>query len=49
MIKIKRACDEVSPDDGERILIDRFWPRGIKKDEAKIDEWMKEIAPEILI
>jgi uncharacterized protein YeaO (DUF488 family) len=45
MIKIKRAYDEVSPDDGERILVDRLWPRGIKKDEAKIDEWMKEIAP----
>jgi uncharacterized protein YeaO (DUF488 family) len=45
MIKIKRAYDEVSPDDGQRILVDRLWPRGIKKDKAKIDEWLKEIAP----
>ena len=45
MIKIKRAYDEVSPDDGERILVDRLWPRGIKKDEARIDTWIKEIAP----
>jgi uncharacterized protein YeaO (DUF488 family) len=33
------------PDDGERILVDRLWPRGIKKEDAKIDEWLKEIAP----
>jgi len=45
MVKIKRAYDKVAPDDGERILVDRLWPRGIKKDEAKIDEWIKEIAP----
>lgn len=34
-----------SPKDGARILIDRFWPRGIKKEEAEIDLWIKEIAP----
>ena len=45
MVKIKRAYDKISPDDGKRILVDRLWPRGIKKDEAKIDEWIKEIAP----
>jgi uncharacterized protein YeaO (DUF488 family) len=45
MVKIKRVYDEVSPDDGERILVDRLWPRGIRKDEAKIDEWIKDIAP----
>lgn len=45
MIKIKRAYDKVSPEDGDRILVDRLWPRGIKKDEAKIDEWIKDIAP----
>jgi uncharacterized protein YeaO (DUF488 family) len=45
MVKIKRVYDEASPDDGSRILIDRLWPRGIKKDEAKIDEWIKDIAP----
>ena len=45
MIKIKRVYDEPSRDDGKRILIDRLWPRGLKKEDAHIDEWMKEIAP----
>lgn len=45
MLKIKRIYDSVSKDDGKRILVDRLWPRGIKKDEAMIDEWMKDIAP----
>ena len=45
MIKTKRVYDPASPDDGRRILIDRLWPRGIKKEEADIDEWMKDIAP----
>jgi uncharacterized protein YeaO (DUF488 family) len=45
MIKIKRVYDPESPDDGKRILIDRLWPRGIKKEEIKIDEWLKDIAP----
>jgi uncharacterized protein YeaO (DUF488 family) len=45
MIKIKRAYDPVSPEDGRRILVDRLWPRGITKEEAKVDEWLKDIAP----
>jgi uncharacterized protein YeaO (DUF488 family) len=45
MIKIKRIYDEPSQDDGKRILIDRLWPRGLRKEDAKIDEWIKEIAP----
>ena len=45
MLKIKRIYDAVSPDDGKRILIDRLWPRGMKKEDAKIDEWLKDIAP----
>ena len=45
MLKIKRVYDPVSPDDGKRILIDRLWPRGMNKEKAHIDEWMKEIAP----
>lgn len=43
-IKIKRVYDEYSPNDGARILIDRLWPRGVKKEDAHIDEWMKDIA-----
>ncbi|HRN26752.1 MAG: DUF488 domain-containing protein [Ignavibacteriaceae bacterium] len=44
-IKIKRVYDEYSSKDGIRILIDRLWPRGVKKEDARIDEWMKDIAP----
>ncbi len=45
MIKIKRVYEQPSKDDGKRILIDRLWPRGLKKDDAQIDEWIKEVAP----
>ncbi len=45
MIKIKRIYDDYSESDGYRILVDRLWPRGISKERAKIDLWLKEIAP----
>lgn len=45
MIKIKRAYEEAEKSDGFRILIDRMWPRGIKKENAEIDLWLKDIAP----
>lgn len=45
VLKIKRIYDEPSRDDGKRILIDRLWPRGLKKEDVKIDEWLKEVAP----
>jgi uncharacterized protein YeaO (DUF488 family) len=45
MINIKRTYDPPSPDDGKRILVDRLWPRGIRKEGAKIDDWLKDIAP----
>jgi uncharacterized protein YeaO (DUF488 family) len=41
----QRAYEPVSPDDGVRILIDRLWPRGISKDKAALDDWMKDLAP----
>lgn len=45
-VKVKRVYEKVSKkDDGYRILIDRLWPRGLKKEEAHIDLWLKEIAP----
>ncbi len=44
-VKLKRAYERPSPDDGIRILVDRLWPRGVKKVNAAIDHWMKEIAP----
>ena len=45
MIRIKRAYEKPSKEDGYRILVDRLWPRGISKDDAKIDLWLKEISP----
>ena len=45
MIKIKRIYEDYSETDGFRILIDRLWPRGISKERAKIDLWIKEVAP----
>jgi uncharacterized protein YeaO (DUF488 family) len=45
MIKLKRAYEKPAKDDGERILVERLWPRGLTKLEAKIDLWLKEIAP----
>lgn len=45
MIKIKRVFDEAEVSDGLRILVDGLWPRGISKEQASIDIWMKEIAP----
>ena len=45
MIKIKRAYLEPEEDDGMRILVDRLWPRGLTKEKARIDLWMKDVAP----
>jgi len=45
MIKIKRIYEDYSKTDGYRILVDRLWPRGISKEHAKIDLWIKEITP----
>jgi uncharacterized protein YeaO (DUF488 family) len=44
-IRLKRAYLAPSADDGVRILVDRVWPRGVRKSDAAIDRWMKEIAP----
>lgn len=44
-ILLKRAYEPPGPDDGFRILVDRLWPRGVSKDSAHIDLWLKEIAP----
>lgn len=45
MLKLKRAYEKADKADGLRILVDRLWPRGITKEKAKIDNWMKDIAP----
>ena len=44
-VKIKRVYDEPEAEDGERILVDRLWPRGISREKAHFEEWMKEVAP----
>ena len=44
-LRIKRIYEEASEDDGYRILVDRIWPRGVSKEKAKLDEWLKDIAP----
>ncbi len=45
MIQTKRAYDPPSPDDGTRFLVDRLWPRGVKKEALKMEGWLKEVAP----
>ena len=44
-IKLKRAYERPTVGDGTRVLVDRLWPRGVKKADAAIDTWMKELAP----
>jgi uncharacterized protein YeaO (DUF488 family) len=44
-IKLKRAYEPASPEDGARILVDRLWPRGVAKADAALDLWAKELAP----
>jgi len=44
-LALKRAYEPAAPEDGYRILVDRLWPRGVSKDKAALDDWMKEIAP----
>ena len=45
MLKIKRIYDSPEKDDGFRVLVDRLWPRGVSKEKAHLDLWLKEIAP----
>jgi uncharacterized protein YeaO (DUF488 family) len=44
-LKLKRVYEEPSEADGIRILVDRLWPRGLTKEKARVDLWLKEIAP----
>lgn len=45
MLKLKRAYDPASPDDGSRFLVERLWPRGLSKVKLKLDAWLKEVGP----
>ncbi len=44
-VKLKRAYEPAAADDGTRVLIDRLWPRGVSKDDAALDLWLKDLAP----
>ncbi|WP_166999629.1 DUF488 domain-containing protein [Paramicrobacterium fandaimingii] len=44
-VQIKRVYDDAEKADGFRVLVDRLWPRGVKKDAAELDEWLKNVAP----
>lgn len=45
MIRIKRVYDQHTPDDGARFLVDRLWPRGMKKESLPMDGWLKDVSP----
>jgi uncharacterized protein YeaO (DUF488 family) len=44
-MRIARIYDPPQPDDGIRVLVDRLWPRGVRKDDPRIDRWIKQVAP----
>ena len=44
-IRVRRVYDTPSPSDGARVLVDRVWPRGLRKDAARLDNWAKDVAP----
>ena len=44
-IQVKRAYEKPSPKDGARVLVDRLWPRGVSKAEAKLEKWLRDLAP----
>jgi len=45
MIALKRAYEKAAPEDGVRFLVERLWPRGIKKIDLRMDDWVKDVAP----
>jgi len=45
VIRVKRAYDPPAPEDGARYLVDRLWPRGLTKEKARLDGWLKDLAP----
>jgi len=44
-VRVRRVYDPPDPDDGVRVLVDRLWPRGLKKEAARVDEWPKGLTP----
>ncbi len=46
-VRVKRAYNPLAPGDGVRVLVRRLWPRGLRRDEVKIDLWLKDVAPSV--
>lgn len=44
-VALKRAYDAAAPEDGTRVLVERLWPRGVSKEQARVDLWLREVAP----
>ncbi len=44
-VRVRRIYDRTEPDEGVRVLVDRVWPRGLRKDGANLDEWIRDVAP----
>src|SRR5271154_2223442 len=44
-IRVARVYDDPGPDDGQRVLVDRLWPRGFRKDDPRVGTWLKDVAP----
>lgn len=44
-IRVARVYDDADPDDGQRVLVDRVWPRGVRKDDPRVGTWFKDVAP----
>jgi uncharacterized protein YeaO (DUF488 family) len=44
-VRLRRAYDPPAPDDGYRVLIDRLWPRGVRRERARLDRWDRDLAP----
>ena len=44
-VRIRRVYEQAMPSDGRRVLVDRLWPRGLSKDKARLDEWLKAVSP----
>ncbi|MPZ63105.1 MAG: DUF488 family protein [Propionibacteriales bacterium] len=45
LVGLKRVYDPVEEGDGLRVLVDRLWPRGVRKDDPRVDEWLRDLAP----
>jgi len=48
-VRLKRAYEAATPEDGYRVLVDRLWPRGVGKEQAKLDDWDKDLSPSMTL